>query len=91
MKGFICMKPGIIRHWERHDFKGTVCCCFLYQPPPSTNVGHFIFKDTMNTCDVKWQPGKCYCLLSPQAIIAEKQDFCSATLLVIEFSSISLP
>lgn len=69
MKAFICLKPGIRRHWRRQGFKGSLCCCVLSGPVSSTNLEHFIFKDVMNTGDVGWQPEKCYCLLNPPASI----------------------
>ena len=61
MKAFVCLKPGIRRHWRRQGFKGSLCCCVPSGPASSMNLEHFIFKDVRNTGDVGWQPEKCCC------------------------------
>ena len=61
MKDFVCLKPGIRRHWRRQGFKGSLCCCVPSGPASSVNLEHFIFKDVRNTGDVGWQPEKCCC------------------------------
>lgn len=89
-KAFVCMKLGIRRHWKRQLQRHSAAAAFSLGQLPLRTSG-FISKDVMNTCNVNWQPGKCYCLLNPQAAIAEKQDAYSPTLVIIEFVSISLP